>query len=90
MTEKEREVVSPDELGRRIRAAAWDEMDKQPHPTLQMFYGGAAANRLRKTRKVDARTDELEAKLRAMEDERDDRLYRPRQSRWYHSFWPFR
>jgi hypothetical protein len=90
MPNEDREPVSADEFGRRIRAAAWDEMDKQPHPTMQMLYGGAASNRLRKQPTVDPRTDELEAKLRAMDEEREDRLYRPRQSRWWHWFWPFR
>lgn len=88
----QREYVSKDELDRRIQAAAWDEMDRVPHPATQFLVGGffSVHGRDRRLQSTDMKVDELEAKLRERERTREERLYRPRETRWWHSLWPFR
>ena len=83
-----REVVSKEEFDRRVKAAAWDEMDRLPRGSIQPF--GGMWHLRRRLPKAPARTDELEAKLRRIEEERDYDRYRPRSSRWWHAIWPFR
>jgi hypothetical protein len=88
---REREVVSKEEFDRRVKAAAWDEMDRMPHPLHHWTMGSMFRwrRRNREQQQDPLKMGELEAKLRRREEEREQRLYGPKQSRWWHALWPF-
>lgn len=84
-----REVVSKEEFDRRVKAAAWDEMDRLPYPTHQWMFGSLLHHRHIDPPRDMLKVNELEEKLRRMEEEREQGIYGPKQSRWWHAFWPF-